>query len=231
MEEANNSQETNKTLEIVLKHCTKHEPLDRPSMDRVVSWLEVIIEGAEAVPVVEASTSQSRPKVWSKGGGTVVNNNSWVAGSSVETSLETLVSRLEDPELRAKLEELNKHIGTDLGARAINPRSGVFNAARLLRFLYHSEMDVGDARSQVVLNFNARVEFNMDAKRERIVRDDLGFDTLPRMAEYRKYQPVNNFVGRSKDGRIVSYLNFGSAFDCNGLKEAFPVKEYIEGEV
>ena len=69
----------------------------------------------------------------------------------------------------------------------------------------------------------------MDAKRELIVSNDLSFDTLPRLAEYRDFQPVNQFLGRAKDGRLVTYLNFGSQWDVEGLKKAFSVEEYVEG--
>ena len=143
--------------------------------------------------------------------------------------METFISRLEDQESRAKLEELRKHVTADLGAQATEPLSGVYNAARLLPFLYQSEMDVGDARTQTILNFNARQEFEMDAKRKLIVGNDLSFDSLPRLAEYRKFQPANQFVGRAKDGRPISYVNFGSQCDVEGLKKAFSVEEYVEG--
>ena len=116
-----------------------------------------------------------------------------------------------------------------LGAQATEPLSGVYNPARLFRFLCIAEMDVRDARNQIVLNFNARVEFELDAKRERIVREDLSFNTLPRMLEYIRYQPFNPFLGRAKDGRAVSYLNFGDKSDFEGLKKAFTVDEYMDG--
>ena len=120
------------------------------------------------------------------------------------------------------------HTTADLGAQATEPLSGVYNPVRLFQFLCIAEMDVRDAANQIVLNFNARLEFKLDAKRERIVREDLSFNTLPRMLEYIRYQPFNPFVGRAKDGRAISYLNFGDKCDFEGLGKAFSVDEYID---
>ena len=61
------------------------------------------------------------------------------------------------------------------------------------------------------------------------MRNDLSFDKLPRLAEFQKYQRTNQFVGRAKDGRVISYINWGSRFHPRGLKKAFSVDEYVDG--
>ena len=193
-------------------------------MENVVRKLEKIIEDSEAKP----ERAAYGPLVMA---GTSTDASSpWISSSKVANAMQTLTSRIDDVELRTKLVELCKAVEADLGPQATDPASGVYNAARLLRFLYQTEMDVGEARTQTVLNFNARKECNMDAKRELIVSNDLSFDTLPRLAEYRKFQPANQFVGRAKDGRVISYINFGSQCDLEGLKKVFSVEEYVEGK-
>ena len=192
-------------------------------MENVVRKLEKIIEDSEAAP-----QKAHGPIVMVTGTSADVTSP-WSSSSKVASAMQTLVSRIEDVELRTKLVELCKAVEADLGLQATDPASGVYNAARLLRFLYGSEKDVGDARTQTVLNFNARKEFEMDAKRELIVNNDHSFDTLPRLAEYRNFQPANQFVGRAKDGRVISYINFGSQCDLEGLKKAFSVEEYVQG--
>ena len=78
------------------------------------------------------------------------------------------------------------------------------------------------------MSFNARIEFKMDAMRQRIVREDLSFNTLPRAQEYLRYQPFNNFSGRALDGRVISYISWGAAADITAAKEAFSVQEYVD---
>ena len=206
-------------------------------MEDIVRSLETIIEDIEDAEAVRAKRRQasghdlrltSGPRVQSDKSKALASP--WCArGSRIATALETLVSRIEDANLRTNLEVLCKHVEADLGPQATDAVSGVYNPARLLRFLHQSEMDVDDARAQVVLNFNAREEFAMDAKRERIVSEDLSFGSLPRMEICRKYQPGKNFVGLGKGGRTISYEHFGSECDVDGLKEAFSVEEYVEG--
>ena len=191
-------------------------------MQDVVRRLEEIIEEAEtelaasfapALSITDKTNSLSSP---------------WRTSPKVCTAMETFISRLEEQESRAKLEELRKHVTADLGAQATEPLSGVYNPARLFYFLCSAEMDVRDARNQIVLNFNARVEFKVDAKREHIVLEDLSFNTLPRYLEYLQYQPVNQLVGRAKDGRVITYLNFGGKCDFEGLRKAFTIDQYID---
>ena len=216
-------------LPTVVKHCVKFEPEQRPTMQDVVRRLENLIEAAETEPVMQVSKTRSGPRRTKVAIANAKDLSSpWRASPKVSTALETFISRIEDQESRAKLEELCKQVAADLGAHRTDPLSGVYNPVRLFQFLCVAEMDVQDAVVQIVLNFNARLEFKLDAKRERIVREDLSFNTLPRMLEYIRYQPFNPFVGRAKDGRAISYLNFGDKCDFEGLGKAFSVEEYID---
>ena len=198
-------------------------------MSKVVRRLEMIIEEVEAAPVKE---------VKSRGGPTVVHageavdlESPWRSSSKIKTAMETFASRIEDAEMRDKLDELCELVQADLGPRAVDPVTGIYNAPRLLRFLYCNEMDVGDARTQVVLNSNARQEFTMDVRRERILAENMSFDTVPRVAEYQKYQPNNLCLCRAKNGSVVSYVSYGSKSDFEGMKSAFTLEEYVGGEL
>ena len=208
-------------LETVLKHCTKYEPLERPSMDAVVSRLEMIIEEADAVPSTGASTRRpptAAPKSMRREGESSVSNP-WKLGSKVATSLDTFASRLEDEESGQKLLELAKEVREVLGPDVTSNMSGVYNHARLYRMLCFNSMDVCDTLSMVIVNSNAREEFGVDAKRQRIVTENLGFSTLPDQDKWRKYQPHNLFLGMSKDGRLVTYYSLGTAADFVGESE------------
>ena len=69
----------------------------------------------------------------------------------------------------------------------------------------------------------------MDAKRKRIVDEALGFETIPRFTELKKYQPINNRIpGQGKEGQACSYACFGAAVDFDGWAKAFTVEEYTE---
>ena len=192
-------------------------------MEEVVRRLEMIIEEAETAPA--KAGDKIGPRVLSKKR-EIELLSPWKSSSKVATAFETFTSRIEDPELRTKIGELCKLVEGDLGSKATNPLTGVYNAPRLLRFLYSTEMNVGDARTQIVLNSNARLEYKMDAKREHIVTGDLSYDRLPRWAELQKYQPTNQLIGRGRDGSAISYINFGS--NLAAMKEAFTVEEYID---
>ena len=212
----------------VFEQCVMFEPRQRPAMADVVRRLESIIKDAATAARRRISRPRGGPQVLSKRAKAVVE--SWCSGSSrVATALESLISRIEDVDLRTKLAELREQVKANLGPRATDPNSGVYNSARLLRFLLQSEMDAHDANVQVVLNYNAREEFAMDAMRERIVKEDLSSFTVPRMAEYLKYQPFNQNIGFGKDGRRIWHFHFGNKCDMTGLKEAFSIEEYVEG--
>ncbi len=205
-------------------------------MEDIVQRLEIIIDDIEDAEAVRAKRrriselnlqSASAPRVRSDK--FKARASPWCArGSRVANALETLVSRIEDVNLRTNVEVLRKHVETDLGPQTTDPLYGVYNPARLLRFLHQSGVDVDDARTQVVLNFNAREEFSMDEKRERVVSEDLSSSSLPRMKEYRKYQPGNSFFDLGKDGRVISYQHVGHECDWDGLRKAFSVEDYVE---
>ena len=109
-------------------------------------------------------------------------------------------ARIQEPETREKLEELTAIAKVLLGPKAIHVESGVYNPVRLYRILVSSDMDILDAMGVIVLTSNARNDFKLDDKRNRIVNEDLGFDSLPRALEYREFQPVNLYLGRGKVG-------------------------------
>ena len=210
----------------LLNHCVKFEPRDRPDMEDVVSRLEEILEKAEAAALGSAPSYKGiSPRVVYKSEGVA---NPWAPGSKVYTCFETFASRLEDPEQKSKLDELHHGVEKSLGATAVAPATGVFNAAKLYRFLCTNEYDVADAMSMVILNANSRLEYKMDAKRERIVREDLSFSTLPRIPELLRYQPFNPFLCKAKGGDIVDYYCLGGAADFSALKGSFSVDEYCE---
>ena len=172
--------------------------------------LEAISQESRAVPRRDSSSSPD------------------VLGANILTAAQAFAERVGDPGTRAKLQELRQEVGALLGEQAVAEVTGVYNSLRLYRFLLGNEMDVYDAKSKIGLNSIARAELEMDAKRVRIVREDLGFATLPRAAEFRAYVPGNPFAGRAKDGRVVEYHCLGAAIDLEGLQRAFSVQEATE---
>ena len=77
-------------------------------------------------------------------------------------------SRVGGTDANTRMEELRTEVKALLGKDAVGVVTGVYNPARLYRFLMNCQMDVQDAKSAVVLNNNSRVEFEMDAKRMSI---------------------------------------------------------------
>ena len=76
--------------------------------------------------------------------------------------------RVGGTEASAKVEELRDEVEALLGKHAVAAVTGVYNPARLYRFLLRNRMDVQDAKSAVVLNNNGRAVLEMDAKRMAI---------------------------------------------------------------
>ena len=74
--------------------------------------------------------------------------NPWRSSSAVATALGSFVSRVEDVEIRQKLEELCKETQTLLGVQAVGVASGVFNAVTLYRILLVNETEVSFERSE-----------------------------------------------------------------------------------
>ena len=211
----------------LFRHCVKFVPRQRPAIGDVVRRLEEIVLAAERKPL----STNHLPTVTSK----VLKGQvfkPWADSSTVAAALESFASRVDDSqENRAKLKEVCKEVRLALGPHATDPAFGVYNAARLYRFLLASKMDVHDTTTLVILNWNARAEFKMDAKRKVIIEQDLGFATLPRAAEYVQFQPLNYRIGRLDDGRSFGYMSWGSSADFLGLAKAFSIKEYLKVHV
>ena len=186
-------------LYTVFHHCIKYASKLRPDMEDVVRRLELIIKKgeAEALPGESTAASQKKQSLHlptlsvkqrpvTKRRPRDANANPWARGSKVATCLETFISRIEDEEARAKLEEVIKSVGEVLGAHAVDPVLGIYTPPRIYRYLRINEMDTEDTKDMLLLNANARVEFKMDDMRKRIVQDDLCYDTIPRIEELRK---------------------------------------------
>ena len=109
--------------------------------------------------------------------------NPWIEGSAVVESLRTYASVLEDPDQRQLLEELHFKVETLFGTEALDPVKGIWNLARLFRFLASADMDVNDAVRLLIVSDSMRVKHRMNAKRELIVSEDLSLSTLPRVKE------------------------------------------------
>ena len=86
-------------------------------MEGVVRRLEEIIKDADAVP-----SKSSREKI----GPRALQNKSpdlpspWRTAPNVSTAMDTFASRIEDPTVREKLEELRKDVEVALGPQAVN---------------------------------------------------------------------------------------------------------------
>ena len=220
----------------VFKQCIAFEPMERPSMADVVHRLVKIRKQVQAKPIaVDSPFFDSRSLNAGATAPRVLNTkvqavkSPWEVGSPIESALQTLPWRILDPTVGDKLERLCKEVEELLGAKATSTSSGVYNPARLYHLLCINQMDVQDAKSMVVLNSNARVEFGMDAKRSHIVRSDLSFTTLPRETEWREYQvrggggrggSIVLLVGSKRplgSDRLSSVLFRSSQLDCHHL--------------
>ena len=158
-------------------------------MHDVVEMLEDMCEESEARTKADKE-SLNLPDVLDKGKEAVLNP--WMEGSPVAKALDNFFMNVQDDDTRAKLEELKREVMKLLGAHRVETAYGVYNAARLLHFLNVCEMDVRDATTEIVLNSNSRSEAEMDKKRNRIISEDLSFDTCPRALELKSYLPMNN---------------------------------------
>lgn len=196
-------------------------------MEKVVRKLVEIVEESEMQPSKKSPSVTTKSRL-SVSRGPSKSFNPWTMSPTLPTALDTFASRLENQEDRQRLVELRAELRESLSQGALDAISGVYNDTTLYRFLRINEMDVRDSKSMVITNFHAREESKMDAKRELIVRKNLGYGTLPRAEEWREYQPFNPFLGRAKDGRLVDYYCFGSGADFDGAAKSFSVEEYVE---
>ena len=98
------------------------------------------------------------------------SSTSGMVGEALVAAAQAFASRVGNEEDRTKLGELSKEVESTLGKEAIGALTGVYNPARLYRFLLGNRMDVQDAKLAVVLNSNSRAELEMDAKRDAICK-------------------------------------------------------------
>jgi len=122
--------------------------------------------------------------------------NPWKEGNEVERAMREFadtrmdfIDCSEEVTQDERLEEVYQQLKSILGSRELNAVSGVYNAPRVYRFLLVNKYDAPDTVKMIQLNWDARVELEMDQKRSRIVREDLGFGTLPGAAEFQKFVP------------------------------------------
>lgn len=134
-----------------------------------------------SMPIVQLQ-SASMPTVKSAGQGKNIQTstfNPWREGLKVEQAMRAFASRVTDSDHQQLLEELCKQVETLLGPQATNASNGVYNAVRLYRFLLINKLDLQDTIAMVVVNSNARQEHEMDEKRARIVKENLGLEDFP----------------------------------------------------
>ena len=191
-------------------------------MTDVARRLKLIVKDMENASLRKLHSTSHLPRNLS--GITITSANPWHAISEVEAAMVAFPLHIKDPEERSKLKELSDEVERTLGTVATSARSGVFTMPTLYLYLCQSEMDVQNAKDMAILVANARKEFEVDKKRQRIIEDDLSYDTLPRFKELLSYQPTNNFVGRGKDGRLVQFIRFGS--ELEGIRKAFTIEDY-----
>ena len=122
--------------------------------------------------------------------------NPWKEGNEVERAMREFadtrmdfIDCSEEVTQDERLEEVYQQLKSILGSRELNAVSGVYNSPRVYRFLLVNKYDAPDTVKMIQLNWDARVELEMDQKRSRIVREDLGFGTLPGAAEFQKFVP------------------------------------------
>ena len=96
------------------------------------------------------------------------SSTSGMVEEALVAAAQAFASRVGNEEDRTKLGELSKEVESILGEEAIGALTGVYNPARLYRFLLGNWMDVQDAKLAVVMNSNNRAELEMDAKRDAI---------------------------------------------------------------
>ena len=205
--------------------CTAFNPRDRPFMFDVVSRLQDIATRRAVQPRKRRSgnlANVSRQHVHT------VASTPWSEDSTVGMALESFASRLADAKEGSLVGDLTERVRETLGESAAGATDGVYNAARIHRFLRINHLDVADSLSMIVVNHNARVEHNVEAKRAQIVKDDLSFDRLPRVAEFCQHIPINPFAGRAQDGRNIFYQNYGSRCDFAVMRKVFTIEDYIE---
>ena len=135
----------------LFRHCTKFKPKERPAIGDVVQRLEAICKAADKGEQ-RGGALRAKPKIVAEES----TPNPWTEGSTIATALQSFASRIQELKKRQKLQDLRRRVGTVLGTTAVDPISGIYNDARLYRFLCINEMQVQDAKSMVVENASAR---------------------------------------------------------------------------
>ena len=159
--------------------CVSFEPRERPEAEEVARKLEEmctkrlrlkrLVEGDGDEP---SSTAAFFKVQISSGKGEAVRS-AWPSAA-----FDTFGSRLASDEERTNLGKLKAEVEGMLGPTAVSATEGVWNAARLLRFLKISGLSVHDAKAQIAISVDTRAEHGMDAKRERIIVENMSFDTI-----------------------------------------------------
>ena len=143
----------------LFKLCTKHQERERPAMEEVVEGLKEILTARTALPTGVSSpkratvtgkklksTSLPTPDRSASSFNSDLLSRPWgEEGSRVSTALETFISRLKSQAVGGSfrsvheqvglLQELHEQVEEVLGKDAVAPSSGVFNVARLYRYL------------------------------------------------------------------------------------------------
>ena len=68
----------------------------------------------------------------------------------------------------------------------------------------------------------------MNDKRRLIVSQDLGFDSLPRVMELTKIQPMYNRLLNSGSCGLISYVQFGNGVDFEAWTRDFSIDDYTD---
>ena len=169
------------TFKKLFARCTAFEPRQRPAAEEVARKLEALVQRRERLKQISrdrlVSSSKSEKQIASSGQAESVTSP-WSPGSLIAKSLETFSSNLASGKERQALTQLKNEVGSMLGRNAVTGTKGVWNAARLFRFLKIAELNVHDALVKVSLSARARTDHDMKSKRKIIVQENLSFDTL-----------------------------------------------------
>ena len=164
--------------------CVAFEPRERPEAEEVARQFEEFCKRRERLERLARGDTDAMPsvssafKVMANSGLSAAVTSPWAPGSAATTAFQSFASRLESEEERTKLRKLRSEVETMLGADAVSATKGVWNSARLLRFLKISGLDVNDAKAQIAASADTRTEHDMDGKRRHIVEENMSFDSI-----------------------------------------------------
>ena len=159
--------------------CVAFEPRERPEAEEVARKLEEECKKRLRLKqLLEGDADRPRSNVGSLKLQVSSGKAKAVRSAWPSTLFDTFASRLESEDERIKLSALKTEVEDMLGSSAVSATEGVWNAARLLRFLKISGLSVHDAQAQIAISADTRAECDMDAKRERILVENMSFDTI-----------------------------------------------------